>query len=87
VKDGKVTIELANQTAGVVLMARLKAVDIATGLLAAPVIYSDNYFSLAPHESRRVDIRFKGAQPHGAIKLIVEGWNLESLELAKSIMV
>ena len=86
VKDGKLRVDLENQTDGVVLMARLKVVETATGQLAAPVIYSDNYLSLAPHESRRIDISLKGAHPHGAVKLIVEGWNLEPLELAKLLM-
>ena len=86
VKDGKLTVDLTNPTTGVVLMARLKVVDIATGLLAAPVIYSDNYFSLAPNESRRIDISLKAVHPRHTIKLVVEGWNIETLELAKSIM-
>jgi hypothetical protein len=86
VKDGRLTVDLANPTTSVVLMARLKVVDTVTGQLAAPVLYSDNYFSLAPNESRRIDIILKAVQSHHAIKLVMEGWNIETLELAKSIM-
>jgi hypothetical protein len=85
VKDGKLTVDLENPTSGVVLMARLKVVDEKTGLLVAPVLYSDNYFSLAPHESRRIDISLKDVHPHRTVKIVVEGWNLEPMELAKSI--
>lgn len=86
IKDGKLSVDLANRTSSVALMVRLKVVDTVTGLLAAPVIYSDNYFSLAPHESRKIDVSLKAVRPHHTIKLVVEGWNIETLELAKSIM-
>jgi hypothetical protein len=84
-KDGKVTVSLENPGSAVVLMARVKVVDLATGLLTAPLIYSDNYFSLAPHESRQIDISFKYAHSHGAVNIVVEGWNLEPIELANSL--
>ncbi len=85
VRDGKLSVDLENPTSGVILMARLKMVDEKTGLLLAPVLYSDNYLSLAPHESRRIDISLKDAHPHGTVKIVVEGWNLDPMELAKSI--
>jgi hypothetical protein len=66
----------------VVVAARLKVVDVATGLLAAPVIYSDNYVSLAPHESRRIDINLKSVRSRNAVKIVLEGWNIETSELA-----
>jgi hypothetical protein len=81
-KDSKVTVTLENQTAGVVVAARLKVVDVATGLLAAPVLYSDNYVSLAPHESRRIDINLKSVRSRSAVKIVLEGWNIETSELA-----
>ena len=37
-------------------MTRLKVVDDASGLLAAPIMYSDNYFSLLPGETKQVTI-------------------------------
>jgi hypothetical protein len=82
VKDGRFTVDLENTTTGIVLMARLKLVDVGTGELVAPVFYSDNYFSLAPHETRRIDISLKSVQPRRAAKLIVEGWNVAPSELA-----
>ena len=38
---------------GVALMTRLKVVDDASGLLAAPIMYSDDYFSLVPGETKQ----------------------------------
>ena len=81
-KDGKLTVDLSNPTKGVVLMARLKVVDTSSGLLAAPVLYSDNYFSVAPQESRRVEINLQAVPPRSSLKLLVEGWNLAPAELA-----
>ncbi len=81
-KDAKVAVDIQNPTAGIVLMARLKVVDTVTGLLAAPVIYSDNYFSLAPNETKRVDISLKAVQSKNPVKVVVEGWNIETSELA-----
>jgi len=85
-KDGKVTVDLENPTSGVVLMARLKVVDVATGLLVSPVLYSDNYFSLAPRESRHIDIALKGVHTGRAVKLVVEGWNLAPQDLSGSLL-
>jgi hypothetical protein len=85
-KDGKVTVELENPTDGLVLMARLKVVDVATGLLAAPVLYSDNYFSLAPRETRRTDIDLQALHPRRGVKLVVEGWNTAPMELPGTLM-
>jgi hypothetical protein len=82
VKDGHFTVDLENTTSGIVLMARLKLVDVGTGELVAPVFYSDNYFSLAPHEARRINISLKAVHPRRAAKLFVEGWNVAPLELA-----
>ena len=85
IKDRQLTADLKNPTDAVVLMVRLKLVDLATGLLAAPVLYSDNYFSLAPGESRSIGIDLRAIQPGATLKLMVEGWNIAPAELAPSI--
>ena len=82
-KDGKLTVDLVNPTAKVVLAARLKVVDLETGHLAAPVIYADNYISLAPQESRRVEISFKAVRTSHTMKLYLEGWNVKPAELVE----
>ena len=82
IKDGKLTVDIANPTSGIVLMARIKLIDTVTGLLVAPVLYSDNYFSLAPNESRSIDINLKAVRPDRPFKLVVEGFNIEPVQLA-----
>jgi hypothetical protein len=80
-KDGHVSVKIENPTSGIAVMARVKVVDTATGLLAVPVFYSDNYFSLTPQESQSIDINLKMVHAKNPLKVIVEGWNFESLEL------
>jgi hypothetical protein len=83
VKNGMVSVDLENLAEGVALMVRLKVVDQTTGLLAAPVLYSDNYFSLAPNESRHIEIDLRSVHAHNPFKLMVEGWNVEPAQLAE----
>lgn len=67
---------------GVALMVRLKVVDAATDLLVAPVLYSENYFSLLPGESRRVDVEYPASKAASKdVKVLVEGWNVVPKEL------
>ncbi len=65
-------------------MIRLKLVDLATGLLVSPTLYSDNYFSLVPLESKHIDIRLKTrGRVSRAVVVMVEGWNAAPLELGR----
>lgn len=82
-KDGKLTVDLENATGNIALAARLKVVDLESGQLAAPVLYSDNYISLVPKESRRVEIDFKFVRPAHRMKLLLEGWNVETAEVTE----
>ncbi len=85
-KDGvcRIVVDLRNQDKGVALMARLKVVDENSGLLVAPIMYSDNYFSLTPGETKRVTIEFNAKNVAGnQASLLVEGWNVAPSELAR----
>lgn len=83
-EKGHVVVDLHNPTSGIILMTRLKLVDRATELLVAPVIYSDNYFSLAPRESKRIEITLPtDCHFDRTISLMVDGWNLAPLELSR----
>jgi hypothetical protein len=75
----KLTVKVANANKDVAFMIRLKVVDPATGLLVAPIYYSENYFSLTPGETREIAIEYRGA---AAGKVMVEGWNVAAAELA-----
>lgn len=56
------------------LMIRLKVKDSATGDLALPVWYSDNYFFLMPGESKTVDVQVESLQGRAVFE--TEGMNL-----------
>jgi hypothetical protein len=84
-KDRKVIVDLANPSEFVALAMRLKVVDVETGLLAAPVFYSDNYIALVPKESRRVEIDLRAIRLSHTLKLLLEGWNVTPAELGSSL--
>ncbi len=81
-QDNKLSVEVANGAGGIALAVRLKLVDTASGLLLAPVLYSDNYVSLAPGESRQIEINLELAHNWRTAKLMVEGWNMEPAEVS-----
>ena len=83
---GTIAVDLANRSEGVALAARLKVIDVESGLLAAPVFYSDNYLSLVPQESRRVEIDLTALRKGRKLKLLLEGWNVEPAVLADSLV-
>jgi len=82
-ENGRITVDLKNPTSGMALMVRIKLVDAATGEALLPVIYSDNYFSLAPEESKHVEIDTVYVKPARAFKLLVEGWNILPEEITQ----
>ena len=57
VSDTEFTVSVKNNGSVPALMIRLKVKDSATGDLALPVWYSDNYFFLMPGESKSVDVQ------------------------------
>ena len=59
------------------LMLRLKLVSGRDGERVLPVIYSDNYFSLMPGESRTIDIQAAPEDLRGKAGLEVTGFNLK----------
>jgi len=80
----KVTIDARGSDKSVALMTRFKLVDLGSGLLVAPVIYSDNYVSLLPGETKQVTLEFNAKSVSGdEVSLQVEGWNVNPAELAR----
>ena len=75
--DGKYTVELENTGSVPALMLRLKGVDPSTGDMALPAIWSDNYFSLMPGESRTVSLEIRQAEHPGGVTVEVSGFNLK----------
>jgi Exo-beta-D-glucosaminidase Ig-fold domain/F5/8 type C domain/Glycosyl hydrolases family 2 len=74
---------VSNPTAIIALAIRLKMVRNPSHQRVLPAMYEDNYFSLLPHESRTVAIRFQSSALGGNTpKLILEGWNIVLSESA-----
>ena len=77
-------VEVSNPNKAIALMVRLKVVDPATGLLVAPIMYSDNYFSLTPGESRSINFNFKAEKVVGKeLTVMIEGWNVRPAEIGR----
>ena len=74
-------VTLTNNGSVPALMLRMKLVSKSTGEMILPVIYSDNYFSLMPGESRTVDIEAAPEDIRGKVGLEVSGFNLDPKRL------
>jgi hypothetical protein len=87
VREGEtrtIVVDLHNSPEAIALMTRVKLVDLSSGRLVAPVLYSDNYFLLLAGESKKLQIRIMGReQPEGRVSVQVEGWNVLPLELTQ----
>ena len=70
------TVTLTNSSSVPALMIRLRVTDSKTGDLVLPVMYSDNYFSLMPGESKTVTVSVKACDCSGKPVLDVTGFNL-----------
>ena len=80
----KVTVAVRNGDQGVALITRLKLVDVAAGLLVAPTLYSDNYFSLLRGEAKQVTLEFSTKNVSGdEVAVQIEGWNVAPTELGR----
>ena len=84
-KDGcKITVDLRNDSKAIAFASRLKLVDVATGLLVPAVLYSDNYVSLLPGETKQVALEFTARNVVGGeVAVQVEGWNIIPAELGR----
>ena len=78
----RVSVRITNPGRSVALAIRLKVQRAKSGERVLPVLYSDNYFSLLPGESRTVSLEFEdqnlgGEEP----RLMAEGWNISPQEI------
>ncbi len=75
--EGYGTVTLANPSAHVALLVRLRVMRGASGHEVLPVWWQDNYISLLPGERRSVSVRYRLADMHGARPVLaVDGWNV-----------
>jgi exo-1,4-beta-D-glucosaminidase len=76
--SGGFRVYLHNPGQQVLFQVRLDFRDRATGNAAPPAIWSDNYISLMPGESREVDAHVPLSEPSDVpLELTVGGWNVE----------
>jgi hypothetical protein len=69
-------VKLTNNGDVPALMLRLKLVSKSTGEMVLPVLYTDNYFSLMPGETREIGIEAAPEDLCGRAGLEVTGFNL-----------
>ncbi len=72
------TVQLGNHTNHPALMVKLKAIGEKSKERILPVMYSDNYVSLMPHEQKTITIELQKADARGEKPAVVlEGVNIE----------
>ena len=70
-------VTMQNPSGSIALMTHLQLRRQSTGQRVLPVFYSDNYFSLLPHESKTITIEAGNAGLQGDKPLVVvDGWNV-----------
>jgi hypothetical protein len=70
-------ITLANADAGVALMNKVTLRRAGGGERVLPAYASDNYVSLLPGESRRIEIECPADAVRGDLEVALDGWNIQ----------
>jgi hypothetical protein len=71
-----VQVELLNTGSVVSIADKLTLLNAADGSRILPAYYSDNYVSLLPGESRKIEIAYPAKPAGGAAQLAIRGWNI-----------
>ncbi|MDR0865502.1 MAG: discoidin domain-containing protein [Candidatus Symbiothrix sp.] len=81
-----IQVRISNPTDDIALMIRIKVLKNVSDERVLPVFYSDNYFSLLPHESKIVTLEFDSKQVGDEqAKVMVEGWNINAMEITDEL--
>jgi exo-1,4-beta-D-glucosaminidase len=81
--DGSTThkITLTNTGKSVAFFVHIRALNEKGGTDILPVIFEDNYVSLAPGESRTIDCSYEDKYAgSGTPYILINGWNLNSAD-------
>jgi len=73
--DRITTVDLSNPTGTAAIATKLTLFG-AGGAQVLPAYFSDNYISLMPGESRRVEVRYPSQAAKGAVNVKLRGWNV-----------
>ena len=77
--DGdEVCVRIKNPSSHLAFQIRLALVDAESGDEILPVLWEDNYLSLLPGESRTVIARHAPPAQARALRLEIDGWNIEA---------
>jgi hypothetical protein len=79
-EDTRVDVVLTNQGRAPALAAKITMLD-EQGVRVLPVYYDDNYISLLPGESRRIEVLCPAGSARCA-RVALRGWNAETREIA-----
>lgn len=77
----KASLQLRNDSKSVAMLIALRAQD-AAGAAIDPALWSDNYLSLMPGESRHVEASLLPGQPAEISTIEVSGWNVAAMKIA-----
>ena len=78
-QDGdEVRVRIKNPSTHLAFQIRLALVDAESGDEILPVLWEDNYLSLLPGESRTVIARHASPAQARALRLEIDGWNIEA---------
>jgi exo-1,4-beta-D-glucosaminidase len=75
--ESALTVTVKNPGETLAFLVRLKLTDGEGGKDVRPVFWEDNYFELAPGESRVVRVSYRSADLKGAPAVAVDGWNVK----------
>jgi exo-1,4-beta-D-glucosaminidase len=75
--ESAVKVTVKNPSASLAFLVRLKLHDGANGPDVKPVFWEDNYFELAPGESREIGVAYRNKDVKNAPAIAVEGWNVK----------
>ncbi|MBZ5495077.1 MAG: glycoside hydrolase family 2 [Acidobacteriia bacterium] len=77
----RVTIDLTNQGASVALMNKVTLRHANAAGRVLPAYASDNYVSLLPGQSRRIEVECPAGAVHGELEIGLEGWNTRPVSI------
>ena len=73
--DRVTTVDLTNPAGAAALETKLTLFG-ANGAQVLPAYFSDNYVSLLPGESRRIEVRYPASAAAGPVTVRLRGWNV-----------
>jgi exo-1,4-beta-D-glucosaminidase len=76
--ESAVKVTVKNPSSSLAFLVRLKLLDGASGPDVKPVFWDDNYFELAPGESREIGVAYKNKDVKNTPSVAVEGWNVKA---------